>query len=417
MKKVALSLLAFALVGAGAFADASADVVKAPVTFSLDVNGSAAFGADLDTSAVGFQNGHAAAITLWFLNGSSEKTGDGQPHGYIKVADVKLGTDDAAAVPAFSIGDVTAKIVAGDFYIKLYTVTDPAVDYAFDADNDNGGNTADDTYKTISAKYGATATEWNFAHIASYSTITSDGGIEVGYTVPSVVALTFGAGSDVDWSTGLTRDFEGSAEASILAVEKLTLKFKGYAGSTSDVITTVAGASVGYDLGVIAPFADLNFNVKTSKYASDFGAKAPLVDGVLLTAVGTYDSDAVVNALVTLGVAADKAAGPLSANLGVQLFDVTKAVAANAVTEIFAKVGLKVSDVVAVHGTVDTYNTVASTDSSLFAKADLEYTGISLTTIGVYFDSSDLGAAKATGTSKLGQVKLQAKVTDRKSVV
>jgi len=411
MKKVALSLLAFALVGAGAFADAAADVVKAPVTFSLDVNGSAAFGTDLDTSAVGFQNGHAAAITLWFLNGSSEKTGDGQPHGYIKVADVKLGTDDAAAVPVFSIGDVTAKIVAGDLYIKLYTVTDPSVGYAFDADNDNGGNTADDTYKTISTKYGATATEWNFANISSFSTITSTGGIEVGYTIPSVVGLTFGAGSATDWSSNTTGDFEGSAEASILAVDKLTLKFKGYAGSNADVITTAAGASLGYDLGVIAPFADVNYNVKTSKYTSDFGAKAPLADGVLLTAVGTYDSDAVINALVTLGVAADKVAGPLNANLGVQLLDVTKAAAANTVTEILAKVGFKASDVLAIHGTIDTYNLVSSTDSSLFAKADVEFTGISLTTIGVYFDSSDLGAAKATGTSKLGQVKLQAKVT------
>jgi len=411
MKKVALSLLAFALVGAGAFADAAADVVKAPVTFSLDVNGSAAFGTDLDTSAVGFQNGHAAAITLWFLNGSSEKTGDGQPHGYIKVADVKLGTDDAAAVPVFSIGDVTAKIVAGDLYIKLYTVTDPSVGYAFDADNDNGGNTADDTYKTISTKYGATATEWNFANISSFSTIISTGGIEVGYTIPSVVGLTFGAGSATDWSSNTTGDFEGSAEASILAVDKLTLKFKGYAGSNADVITTAAGASLGYDLGVIAPFADVNYNVKTSKYTSDFGAKAPLADGVLLTAVGTYDSDAVINALVTLGVAADKVAGPLNANLGVQLLDVTKAAAANTVTEILAKVGFKASDVLAIHGTIDTYNLVSSTDSSLFAKADVEFTGISLTTIGVYFDSSDLGAAKATGTSKLGQVKLQAKVT------
>jgi hypothetical protein len=424
MKKVALSLLAFALVGAGAFADAAADVVKSPVTFSLNVSGQAQWGVDLDTNVHGFDTAATANINLWFLNGSSEKTGDGDTHGYIKVADVKLGFDDkgsssGAAVgqanPLFSIGAVTAKIVSGDLYIKLWENTNASVGYSRDVDNDNGGSgtSANDTFKTYAGTYGGDS-EWNDSAISGYSLFDGEG-IEVGYTIPSTLSLVFAVDSAASWTAASQSKYEVSAAANLLSVEKLTVGGKFY---YTDGLTA-AGAEFAYDLGVAAPFANVNFNVTTSKYTADFGSKLSLVDGLAAVVWGQYNSESVFNASATFSLAEAKLAGPLSADVGVRIKDLTKAVATNAFTEIFGKVGFKASDVIKAYASVSTYNgtidnttnvVAATTDSSLFLKAGVDFTGISLTTISLNWDSSDLGALKATGASKTGKLVVTAKV-------
>jgi hypothetical protein len=407
MKKVALSLLAFALVGAGAFADAAADVVKSPVTFSLNAEGSASFGYDLDTGIHGFTQGVTSKITLWFLNGSTTNTGAGDIHGVITAADVKYGTDDNNTIPALSFGDVTAKIVAGDLYVKLYTNTDPSIDYNFDADNDSGQ--PNDTYYTSNGVYGA-QTEWNFANIGGEVSTFAGKGIEVGYTSAGVFGLVVGIASHDDWSVAEQSGYEGSAEISWLGTEKLTAKVKGYVGAAAENVQG-AGVTVGYDLGILAPFTNLNYNLTAETYTVDFGAKGSLgVDGVTLLALATYADTEVVDALVTVDLAEGKVAGPLSAHIGAKLLDVTTDVENGLAAEYFLNVGFKASDVVKVYGTVDTYNAAGSADSSLYLKAGLDYTGISLTTISLNWDSSDLGATESTGDSKNGKVVVTAKV-------
>jgi hypothetical protein len=403
MKKVALSLLALALVGGAAFADASADVVKAPVTFSLDVNASVGLGTDLDTSVHGFNYDHTAAITLWFLNGTSTKEGEGSPHGYISIADVKYGTDDTTTVPALSFGDLTAKIVAGDFYLQISTIRDASVGY----DNSGASIVSGGVYYRYTDAYGSTAdstNEWT-STLASYS-LFGGAGVEAGYTIPSVAKFVAVVDSQTNWKAAVQQDYEYSLSVALLAVEKLTLEGKYYADAASKL--SAAGATLAYDLGVVAPFADLNYNITSSAYVSDFGSKLPLADGLKAGVVGKYASTGQFDLIATVNVAADKLAGPLSADIGVRLLDVTKAVSADS-TEIFAKVGLKATDVVSVGATVDTYNVAGTTNQALFLKGSLEYTGISLTTLGVYYDSSDING-KVTGTSKLGQVQAKIKI-------
>jgi hypothetical protein len=437
MKKVALSLLALAVVAVGAFADATSDVVKNPVTATLNINATGMFGVDLDTKNHSLGNEVTTKLTLWFLNGSSEKTGEGDVHGYIKAADIKFGFDDSASLnnltsvgatgndaaerkttPAMSFGDVTAKIVAGDLYVKLYTNTDPSQGYAADGDDDNGGatTTSDDTIKKYSAKYGATGAEWTSGNAGSYSSFGGTG-LEVGYTIPSTLSITVTAASNGNmlWGNAQQVGYEGSIAANLLSVEKLTLGGKFYTGKSTDALNA-AGVEVAYDLGVIAPYAHVNYNLTDSVYSTDFGAKAPLADGLLVDAVVLASNtkavkDVALGYTITAKLSVDKLAGPLFADVGFRQSDVTKSAQQTAVaTEAFAKVGLKASDVVTASGTVDFYNGTASSDASTFLKAQIEYTGISLTTLGLYWDSSDLGALKSTGDSKLGQFVVKAKV-------
>jgi hypothetical protein len=408
MKKVALSLLALAL-GSAAFAEDQVGGTTFGSSPSLEVSASASWGYDLDTSVHGFSNAVTSKLTLWFLNGTSDKTGTGDPHGYISVADVKLGYDGAAAggVVALSFGDVTAKIVAGDLYVKLYTNTDPSIDYNFDADNDSGQ--PNDTYYTSNGVYGA-QTEWNFANIGGEVSTFAGKGIEVGYTSAGVFGLVVGIASHDDWSVAEQSGYEGSAEISWLGTEKLTAKVKGYVGAAAENVQG-AGVTVGYDLGILAPFTNLNYNLTAETYTVDFGAKGSLgVDGVTLLALATYADTEVVDALVTVDLAEGKVAGPLSAHIGAKLLDVTTDVENGLAAEYFLNVGFKASDVVKVYGTVDTYNAAGSADSSLYLKAGLDYTGISLTTISLNWDSSDLGATESTGDSKNGKVVVTAKV-------
>jgi hypothetical protein len=438
MKKVALSLLAFALVGAGAYAaDAAKDIAKNPVTFSLDVNANVDYGMDLDTKVHGFQYGSTGKLTLWFLNGTSTNEGAGDVHGYISAADVKYGIDDTNTVPALSFGDITAKIVAPNAYVQISTKRDASVGYGIDGDNDNGGASivSNDTYYRYFDKYGATAgdytvgtvtknNEWVTGTLASWASF-GGAGLEAGYTIPKLVSIVGVVASESDWTVAQQAGYEASVAVGLLAVDKLTLEGKFYTGKATDALNAIGG-TVAYDLGVVTPFANANLDVTNSKYTADFGAKLAPVDGLKAVVVGTYGdtfdpvvantvnvfADKVVDFTATVNLASGKLAGPLSADVGFRMLDLTKAISTttNASTEIFAKVGLKLADALNASATVDTYNATTSSDSSLFAKASLEYTGISLTTLGVYWDSSDLGAAKLTGDSKLGAVKGMIKV-------
>jgi len=415
MKKVALSLIALLAAGSFAFAEDTAAEKASAVAVTLSADASASWGVDLDTKVHGFSNGAGFDLELKILDSASTKTGAGDVHGYINIADLWIGGDaeDGSDSDAFSlsVGDITAKIVAGDLYVKLYTNTDAGEGYSRDVDDDNGGagTSSDGTFVTYSGTYGGDA-EWSSSAIGGFDAFDSTG-VEVGYTIPSVAALVFEVGSAGDWTAAQQTDYDFSATVNLLAVEKLTLGAKAYYGkSFSADAVTAFGAEFAYDLGVLVPFANVNYELGGADYTLDAGAKAPLVEGLNIVAWAQYGSDEVANAQVTLDLAADKLAGPLSASVGARFKDITKVVQANTYGEVFAKVGLKATDTLSISASANGYNAYNVAEQTLFVKAGVDYTGISLTTLSVNYSSSDLGAAETTGDSKLGKLVFTAKV-------
>jgi hypothetical protein len=251
MKKVALSLLALALVGSLAFAeDSTAGTdIPAPLTAKITANGWGSVGVDLDTKSYGFKNGAEAKLFLKILDGTSTKGSEAYT-GFIEVKELRVRYDDTAlsgtGVPLVAtVGDITAKLVLGDLYIKLYTNTDPSLKFSVDGDNDNGGASivADDAFYTFAGLYGeASKTEWSVGNLGETSAFAGTG-FEIGYTIPSVASITGTIASEGAWSSTDTdgQDFEGSVALGLLAVEKLTLNVKGYIGSVSGKNKQAAG--------------------------------------------------------------------------------------------------------------------------------------------------------------------------------
>jgi len=315
-----------------------------------------------------------------------------------------------------AFGDITAKIVAPNAYVQISTKRDASVGYGIDGDDDNGGASivSNDVYYKYTTKYGGTKAEWTTGTLSSVQSF-GGAGLEAGYTIPKLVSFVGVVASENDWTVAQQAGYEASLAVGLLAVDKLTLEGKFYTGKATDSMNAIGG-TVAYDLGLVTPFADANLDVTNTKYIADFGAKIAPVDGLKAVVVGTYGDnstnpgDKTINLTATVNLASAKLAGPLSADVGFRMLDATKVVNANAVTEIFAKVGFAATSTLALAATVDTYNTASSTDSSLFLKAQAEYTGISLATLGVYWDSSDFGAAKAQGDNKLGSLKGMIKV-------
>lgn len=454
MKKVALSLLALAVVGTGAFAADVAAESAAAVSATLSASATAKLGIDLSTKTSGFA--HSEDFKLGFNiidDKASNKTGEGDVHGTIEVADLKIqgDTEDGTdSTPFFiSLGDITAKVVFPNGFLKINENIDPSVGYGVDGDNDNGGATivADDSFYTYKNQYGKDSTEWAIGTIPGFSAFSGTG-IEAYYELPKLVGLTLDVGSKGDWTANSGNRYEAALEASLKAVDKLTVAVKGYYGAGErDKAVQGLGASVGYDLGILVPYFNLNtvgaynnhtdavaktwkFDAATGTaiqdvaavagsdvwdddgaYAADFGTKFPLVDGLTGNVAGTYTSAGTINAVVTTKLAANKLVGPLAVLAGVKLGNVTSSVDKDATktTEVFANVSATF-DKVTVWGKTS-YNTSAADKSdSLFLKAGADVAAFSLTTVGAEWDSSDFGGAKAQGDQNLGQAFVYVKV-------
>lgn len=445
MKKVALSLIALLAAGTFAFAEdvAAEKAVKSPVEVTLAAEGKAKFGFDLDTGVHGFANSFEADLAVVIVpEADSTKSGTGDVYGTITIEDVSVkiagdkgdeSTDDAKWI---NVGDVTAKLVFPNGYIKLFGVTNPAVDYSLDGDDEGEALVLDDTFYTYNGIYGGDGApagyvndegdaEWQFNDIRSFDGFASVGGIAIGYTLPSLVEFTLGVGSETTWertnnANGDDSDYEASLEASLLAVEKLTFKVKGFMTSAGEDKKTAAGLTVAYDLGVVAPFAHLNAIADTPDtedgfWAADFGSRLPLVDGFDAVVAAKYDSAANIDAIATFSVAKDKLVGPASAAFGVWLRDLTSSVDADKKTDIFAKVAFDLGGGVGIWGKTSYNMTGADDSSSLFLKAGIDAAVFPLTTIGAEWDSNDFGAAEtiknADGdVTPLGQFYVYAKV-------
>lgn len=428
MKKVALSLMALALVGASAFAadSAAGTEIPAPLTAKITANGWGRVGVDLDTKSYGFKNGVEAKLWMKILDGTSTKGTEGVT-GFIEVKEIRVRYDEAdlSTKPTLgaSVGDITAKLMFGDLYVKLTTNTNPNLQMTQDMDDDNGGASviADDFF-VYSGTYGETKAEWALGKLLDVSAFDGTG-FEVGYTIPKVASITGTIASRSAWSSTDKdgQDFEGSVAVGLLAVDKLTLNAKGYIGAINAKNKQAAGVEVAYDLGVVAPFAHVNAVADVDSdgsgyYDADFGAKLPLVDGFKLVAVGKYDSAGRIDASVSADLAKAKIAGPVGVQGGIWLKNLTSDVKANKVTEVFAKVDADVADGVNAWGKTSFHATGADDSSSLFLKAGVSASKLlPLTTFSINWNSNDFGSAKTTklGTDAvtLGELYLEAKVS------
>lgn len=455
MKKVALSLIALLAVGTFAFAEDVAAESSAAVKTTLAASATVKYGLDLATKTSGFSHSEDFKLELVILDSKSTKAGTGDVYGSIEVADVKIkgdaedGTDSSAF--GISLGDITAKIIFPNGWFKINENTNAAVGYGVDGDNDNGGATivADDAFYTYKDRYGAGSTEWKIGTIQGLG-VGASNGVALYYELPSFVGVTAEVGSKDVWEKNNDNKYEGSLELSLLAVDKLTFKVKGYAGAGyngGEGLAQGLGGSVGYDLGLVVPYFNLNtigafsqetlttptavyeldtatgkikVNAATSPstsyvwdadgaYSADFGTKLALVDGFKANIAATYNSDATINAVVTADLAADKLAGPLSALAGVKLGNLTSSVDAKKTTEVFGKVSVKV-DTLTVWGKGSFNSTGAADSTSIFAKIGADVAAFPLTTIGAEWDSSDLGSKKQSGDQTLGQAFVYAKV-------
>jgi len=459
MKKVALSLIA--LLSFGSFASAEDVALEKNATVSATVAASATvkYGIDLSTKTSGFSHSEDFKVEVKILDGKDSKTGTGDVYGSIELADLAFkgdledGTDSSPW--AFGLGDITAKINFPNGYVKTNENTDPSVGYGVDGDDDNGGATIvnDDTFYTYKNRYGKDSTEWTIGGTIPGFSAFDGNGIEAGYTVPGVVAVTATVGSKGDLESNTGNRYEGALELGLKAVDKLTLAVKGYAGAGDrDALVKGLGATAGYDLGLLVPYFNLNTvgafassssavqpiyvlatdpvtglpilkasnpdDIKAAKYAwdddgaysADLGTKVNL-DGLTGNVALTYASDSKLNAVVTLNLAADKLAGPVSALAGVRLFNLTSAVEKDSTktTEVFGKVSAKV-DTITVWGAGSFNASGAEKSSSIFAKLGVDVAAFSLTTLGAEWDSSDLGEAKQSGDQTLGQAFVYAKV-------
>lgn len=433
MKKVALSLMALALVASLAFAeDSTAGTdIPAPLTAKITANGWGQVGVDLDTKSYGFKNGAEAKLFLKILDGTSTKGSEAYT-GFIEVKELRVRYDDTAlsstgVALVATVGDITAKLILGDLYIKLYTNTDPSLKYSVDGDQDNGGASivADDAFYTYTGLYGGTkfgtvSTEWSVGDLLETSAFAGTG-FEVGYTIPKVASITGTIASRSAWSSTDTdgQDFEGSVALGLLAVDKLTLNVKGYIGAINAKNKQAAGAEFAYDLGVAVPFVHLNAAADIDSdgsgyYDADFGAKLPIVDGLKAVAVAKYDSASKVDFTLTADLAKAKLAGPLGALFGVQLKNLTSSVSQDLTktTAVFAKVEADVADGFNVWGKTSWDSTAADKTDSLFLKAGVTASKLlPLTEFSVTWNSNDFGGSKEQGDNKLGELYLQAKVS------
>lgn len=443
MKKVALSLMALALVGASAFAaDSTAGTdIPAPLTAKITANGWGQVGVDLDTKSVGFKNGTEAKLWLKILDGTSTKGTEGVT-GFIEVKEIRVRYDDTklsgtATNIGATVGDITAKLMFGDLYVKLTTNTDPKSDYSVDGDNDNGGASiaADDSFYTYAGLYGSDATvvtsgvqvsgEWAVGALPAYSAFAGTG-FEIGYTIPQTLSITGTIASAGGWSSTDTdgQDFEGSVAVGLLAVEKLTLNGKGYVGSMGANKKMALGGELAYDLGVAAPFAHFNAVADSTtaaadgEYAIDAGAKLPLADGLKAVALVKYNSASVIDFAFTADLAKNKLAGPVGAQFGLWLRDLTSGTKGNKGTDLFVKVAADVSDGIEVWGKTSFDTTDADKMDSLYLKAGISASKLlPLTTFSAEYHSNDFGgfkavkAANGVDAAALGQFFVQAKVS------
>jgi hypothetical protein len=209
MKKVALSLIALLAAGSFAFAEdvAAEKAVKNPIDVAFSANASASWGLDLDNGTTGFSNATEAKLKITILpEGDSEKGTDNKVGGYIKVENLKVESDEANTADDtvgtklnVTIGDITAKILFNELYVKIYAAPDTEVDYAaFSTDGLVKGASNDGDGRYYSDRYGASNTKIEFESLLSKK-LTNNGGITLGYVFTGLGELSVELASLRSW--------------------------------------------------------------------------------------------------------------------------------------------------------------------------------------------------------------------------
>lgn len=451
MKKVALSLIALLAAGSFAFADdaAAEKAVKNPVEASLSANGSATLGYDLDNGLFGISNAGEAKLKLTVLPEGTSKKGTGATTGYIEIEKLKVETESAsegATDLSVSVGAVTAKIIAGDLYVKLYSATKPDLSY-------EGGLDASDDINYYKDRYGVDAGGLGLAGILAVDPLTNNGGIEIGYTLPSVAAFSVGVATAHDYSSTThvkggadekkANNVEIKATVEQKAIDKVTVKAGVILATDNEKAKDKAvglGAEVAYELALsegysVTPLVQFDLKntadskAKDTAYAALLGAKfripgkwdadsdfSGVFAGLQYSKSDVLKSKPAANASVTFFSEEGKIVPNVALRGGVLLNDVVGD--ADNTLALAARADVKATDNVKVYGefSYDTITLIASKDASLFLKAGAEFTGlIPLTTFSVDWDSNDFtNGYTISGTDakdqKLGAVTFTAKV-------
>lgn len=486
MKKVALSLMALALVAAGAFADAPKWDPKVSTEFKGEAT--LTLGYDLDTGTSALKNGTSLSLIVDLVTGGDRSTtSDQDVWGEIKIKTdgdpVRIKADNLSPNPddpktaydnGFKLQVDFATIHFGKAaYLKI-TSKDTKIGYANSPDLAflshvfsnvvSADTSAFPIVVVTSERYGK---DLGTLHktIESKGPVAA-GGFEVGYSLEKVASIAVVAGTTDQWSTSFVNtraktNVAYKVTASLLAVDNLTVE-AGYSSSTVENSIKALGGKVAYKYAIdgdklfVKPSAGLTqvtpagASAKAVNYASagvllGTGAKAKAFDNYGLAldsdygsypgvAVGVFynDGDAVNelnNKKADLGLNVSVNSGSLIPDVTlVAAYDILDLNATDLVSNLTvgASTSIKSGDItIAPKGFVsylsakdsiwffkDNGATVDLADSTLFAKATVDVTGvIPFVTFTLNYESNDLTSGYSVKNDKLGKVEFTTKVS------
>ena len=268
MKKIALVLILLLTIGTVCvFAED-----ETPVSVYVGGSATTSFIFDLDDNGYALSNSIDADVALTFGE-AVERSGDGDVYGEISITNLALtqeyyfdtlndySTIDAAAANAATGGHWsedpvwTAKVVAGDFYVKV-----DGNEY-IRARRDVMANVVDD-YSLISG--------WSYK--GAYPEFADAGSLSLGYTLTDLASFAVKMGTS-SATADPNNDFGAAVDVSLLAVDNLGVD-ASFVFGTDD--TLGLGATVGYDVALsdmtLTPYFGVDFDVTASTYEIGGGA-------------------------------------------------------------------------------------------------------------------------------------------------
>jgi hypothetical protein len=258
MKKSLLILLVLVVVGAMAFAED----VKA--TYSITGSATTTFGYDLNLSSSGFRTVNSITLGIVLVPTTTVSKGGEGVYGYIELKEFVFGLDGNAAFNADnSKGTMTAKIVAGPVYVKIYNHPSFSFNYA---DNISG------------------STDVNMMTLPD-----ANGGVAVGFV----------SGTMLDVNVGIWTLLDYTNVAAVTAADAIDPIWPLTPGVGADDAVTGRVANTandyGYGLGLtLAPIPMISVAAKAAMYpyvAAPFGAFGALltlnvIENLLTVTVG-----------------------------------------------------------------------------------------------------------------------------------
>jgi hypothetical protein len=342
MKKLALLIIFMTIFAFTSFAQVDVTVTgKSELTLGIALD---------DPVASGFTNKNESKIAFTLVSGDSEKGGDADVYGYIKIKGWKAEANSADGWKDLKAGDVEAKIVFAGGWVKI-SGTNASTNFINIVQNDNAVKDKDDKGVNTS--------------------IPNSGGLVVGLDL-APAAIEIGLFSENDWTD--TNTATAATDAEYGWIENTTdpalnptwgiVTAAGAAGADTDDINDehAYGASlkvtldvapikveaavamglnyvVASDIGIggkvtadIAPlkiYAGADVKVPDGADAqieAGLGVSVAVMDGVDIAVDATYGVEDVDNTDVRIGVTANDLVAGLKTNLTLELFNLLGAV-------------------------------------------------------------------------------------------